>query len=193
MKVVKLSDVISEPGTRKKIVEAIRQGHIFVYPTDTIYGLGCNAENPASLERIVKAKGRDGSKRFSVIASGKDWIWQHAMLSDANRKFAEDILPGPYTIIVRAKAGAPKAVVSGDRSLGIRLPQHPFTEIVKESGVPFVSTSVNLSGEEPVSSVNDIPARIRKTADWAIDAGRISGLASRVFDLREKDVKILRY
>ena len=193
MKVVKLSEVLRKKGNRKRIVEAMRSGDVFVYPTDTIYGLGCDAENASSVERIVKAKGREESKRFSVIAPSKEWVWRHATLSDANRKFADDILPGPYTLIARAKAGAPKAVVSGDRSIGIRIPKHPFADIVSNAGIPFVSTSVNLSGEEPVSSIRDIPARIRKTADWAIDAGTISGLPSRVFDLREKDVKILRY
>ena len=193
MKHVKLSEVLKKAGTRKAVIEAIKRGDVFVYPTDTIYGLGCNAENPASVARIVKSKGREESKRFSVIAPGKDWIWQHAVLTDANRKFADDILPGPYTLIVRAKGGAPKAVVSSERSLGIRIPNHPFTDIVSEARVPFVTTSVNLSGEEPVSSIRDIPGQIIKGVDWAIDAGKVFGLASRVFDLREKDVKILRY
>jgi len=193
MKVVKLATVLHKPAIRKKIVDGMRHGDILVYPTDTIYGTGCNAEIPGSVEKIKKAKGREPGRQFSVIAPGKEWVWKHADISKANRQFADEILPGPYTIVVKAKANAPKAIVSSEKSMGVRLPNNPFTKIIEEAGIPFVSTSVNLSGTEPVSSIKDIPAEIRSMADWAIDAGKISGLASRVFDLRTDNVKVLRH
>ena len=110
-----------------------------------------------------------------------------------NVQFADTILPGPYTIIAKARRSAPKPVVSKDRSIGIRLPKHPFTGIIAEAGMPFVSTSANISGEETINSIDEVPGKIRDLADWAVDAGSISGRSSRVFDLRTADLKILRY
>jgi tRNA threonylcarbamoyl adenosine modification protein (Sua5/YciO/YrdC/YwlC family) len=193
MQTVKLSDVVNKKETRKKIIAGMRRGDVFVYPTDTIYGIGCNAEIPSSVEKIKKAKGREAEKQFSVIAPGKEWIWENANMTKANKEFADQMLPGPYTIIVKATRNAPRAVVSGERSLGVRLPNHPLTGVIKEAGIPFVSTSVNLTGEEPVCSIKDIPDEIHGIVDWAIDTGKISGLPSRVFDLRTDKVKILRY
>ncbi|MBN2331193.1 MAG: threonylcarbamoyl-AMP synthase [Candidatus Aenigmarchaeota archaeon] len=193
MRVVKLSEVLGKPPVRREAIDAMRNGMIFIYPTDTIYGIGCNAERAESVSRIAEAKGRESGKRFSVIAPGKGWIWKNASLSAANKKLADSILPGPYTIIVKAGPSAPKAVVSGEKSMGVRIPSHPVSGLVEQAGIPFVTTSVNVSGEEHAGSVRDIPEKIKGITDWVIDAGRIGGLASRVFDLRTDDVKILRY
>lgn len=193
MRVIKLSQATGKSPVRKEVIEAMRKGDIFIYPTDTIYGIGCNAGEAESVRKIADAKGRDSGKQFSVIAPGKEWIWKNASLSAANKKLADSMLPGPYTIIVKAKPGAPRAVVSSEKSIGVRIPSHPISRIVGEAGIPFVTTSVNISGEEHICSVSDIPEKIKAVAGWVIDAGRICGLASRVFDLRTDDVKILRY
>lgn len=193
MKIVKMSEAFRNTAVRKRIVAGMRSGDVFVYPTDTIYGMGCNALMLESVMRIRKAKGRDEDKHFSVIAPGFDWLHRNADVPESSRMFIESLLPGPYTIIVRANARSPKAVVSTEGGMGVRIPKHPFAELVTEAGIPFVSTSVNLSGEQPVTSIREIPAEIAKVTDWAIDAGRICGPSSRVFDLRDNDVKILRY
>jgi tRNA threonylcarbamoyl adenosine modification protein (Sua5/YciO/YrdC/YwlC family) len=193
MRVIKLSQVIGKSLVRKEVIEAMRKGDIFVHPTDTIYGIGCNAGNAESVRKIAEAKGRESGKHFSIIAPGKEWIWRHAFLSAANKQLADNILPGPYTIIVKAKPGAPRPVVSSEKSMGVRIPRHPISGIVEEAGTPFVTTSVNVSGGEPACGINEIPDNIKGIAEWIIDAGRIGGPASRVFDLRTDEVKILRY
>lgn len=193
MRVIKLSQATGKSPVRKEVIEAMRKGDIFIYPTDTIYGIGCDAGKAESVKMIADAKGRDSVKQFSVIAPGKEWIWKNASLSAMNRNLADSMLPGPYTFIVKAKPGAPRAVVSGEKSLGVRIPSHPISDIVEEAGTPFVTTSVNISGQEHACSVNEIPDKIKGIADWIIDAGKIGGLPSRVFDLRTDDVKILRY
>ncbi len=193
MKVVKLGDALNKPAIRKLMLEGIRGGAIFVYPTDTIYGLGCNAEIEESVEKVAKAKGREEDKKFSVIAPSKDWIWKHTNISRINMKFADALLPGPYTIILKAKRSAPKPVVSGGGSMGVRMPKHPFSRLISDAGVPFLSTSVNLSGEEPAATIADIPASVKGVADWAIDARKLYGPASRVFDLRTDSISVLRY
>ncbi len=191
MIVIKLAEALS--SKREEVIKAIREGKVFVYPTDTIYGIGCNAEVSESVERIRRLKGRDGSKPFSVIAPSLEWIEENATAAKENMEFARSLLPGPYTVVMKAKTSAPASVVSGSGTIGIRIPSSPFTDIVKEAGVPFVTTSVNLSGEEPIKRIEDIPREMREGIDIIVDAGEIDGLPSRVFDLTGKELKILRH
>jgi L-threonylcarbamoyladenylate synthase len=193
MQVLKLRDVLKEAGLRRRVVDGIKSGKVFVYPTDTIYGIGCNAENTRSVKRIADAKGREGGKSFSVIAPGKDWIWKHASVTKANRELIDKLLPGPYTIILTANRKSPKAVVSSEGTLGVRMPKHPFTALVEEAGVPLVTTSVNLSGQPAVRAIRDIPPGIERCVDFAVDAGIIEGYSSRIFDMRSDDVKVVRH
>jgi len=193
MEIIKMKQLLISQRDRKRAVDAMVAGGIFVYPTDTVYGLGCNAEFEKGVIMIKMAKGSDEAKRFSVIAPGKEWIWGNSVLSKENRSFIDTILPGPYTVVVNAGSKAPRAVVSEDGTIGIRIPRHPFSDIVREAGVPLVSTSLNLSGEEPVQSIKQVPDRIKAIANWAVDDGKLEGSSSRVFDLRGNAVKILRY
>jgi len=194
METIRFRDALNNPKIRSVLVNHIKAGKVFVYPTDTIYGIGCNAEIEACVEKIRQAKGRPSDKNFSVIAPGKSWIWKVADLSKINMSFADSLLPGPYTIIVKARHGAPESVVSAEqKTIGIRLPKCDFAGLIAEAGVPFVTTSVNLSGGEPITKVSDIPESMRYAIDFCIDAGKISGLPSRVFDLTTDDIKIRRY
>ncbi len=192
MEKLKLVDVLRNAALRKRVVGAMKSGKILVYPTDTIYGIGCNAENAMSVEKIRNVKGRDDGKTFSVIAPGKEWIWSHANVTKVTRDMIDKLLPGPYTIILTANSKTPKPAVSAERSVGIRIPRHPFTALVEESGVPFVTTSVNMKGQPPVKGTGDIPPDIRGVVDFVIEAGIIEGFASRVFDMRTDDIRVVR-
>ncbi|UCD03150.1 MAG: threonylcarbamoyl-AMP synthase [Candidatus Aenigmatarchaeota archaeon] len=191
MEILKLYDVLKKSDTRKKVLAGIRSGRIFVYPTDTIYGTGCNAEDAKAVERIRLAKGREETKMFSVIAPGKEWIRKHAKVGKVNMGLIDKLLPGPYTLILDANTKSPKPVISPEKSLGVRIPRHPFTDIVMEAGVPFVTTSVNLRGEPPVTKISDIPGSMKGFVDIAIDSGTIEGNPSRIFDLRANDVHVI--
>ncbi len=180
MKTIKLSNALGSAGVAK----SIKDGKVMVYPTDTVYGIGCNAKNGESVKRIFEAKGRSADKPFSVIVPSKEWIFRNTAISKDNRKFLDDLLPGPYTVILRSKKAIP-SVTSGEKTIGIRIPRNDFCDFIREQGILFITTSVNPSGEDPVTRVMDIPQKIRKFVDLAIDAGEIRGYGSRVFDLTE--------
>jgi len=192
MEIIKLTDALNKPDVRKKIVSGMKKGSIFIYPTDTIYGIGCDAEDGNAVERISEAKGREESKTFSVIAPGKEWIWSHASVGMVNKGLIEKILPGPYTIILTANSKSPKPVISPDKSIGVRIPRHPFTDIVEEAGIPFVTTSVNMKDEPPATTIGNIPEHVKISVDFVIDGGKIVGSASRIFDMRTDDISVLR-
>ena len=111
-------------------VEDIKNGAIFIYPTDTIYGLGCDAENNESIGLIRKIKYRDKDKPISIIAPSKEWIKKHCIVED---KLLEKYLPGPYTLILKKKDKNFLKTVSSNDSLGVRIPDCEFTEIGRAS------------------------------------------------------------
>jgi L-threonylcarbamoyladenylate synthase len=188
MKTVKLSKALKSAEMKK----AILAGRIFIYPTDTLYGIGCNAEAKESVKKIMKAKGRNEDKPLSVIVPSKEWISGNTKITKENEKFLEVLFPGPYTVILKARERIP-FVVSREGSIGIRIPRNEFCDLIRSLNVLFVTTSVNLSEEEPVYSIKEIPKEIKKIADYAIDSGRIEGRASRVFDIRTNELKIARW
>ncbi|MCD6590536.1 MAG: threonylcarbamoyl-AMP synthase [Candidatus Aenigmarchaeota archaeon] len=189
MKIIKLKDF---RNAKKSLSDAIKSGKIFVYPTDTLYGIGCNAKIRKSVEKIIKAKNRDPEKPLSIIAPSKEWIFENTIITEANKKLVDSLFPGPYTVVLKTKLKIPY-IVSKNGKIGIRVPKNEFCDFIRGQGVLFVTTSVNISDEPPATKIGDIPNEIKKIADYAIDAGKISGEASRVFDLSGKDVLIVRF
>lgn len=157
---------------KEEILNAIKSGKIFVYPTDTIYGLGCNALLDESVEKIRDIKQRY-TKSFSVIAPNKEWVIENCKLEIEN---LEKYLPGPYTLIVERKSGELAANVNpGDNTLGVRIPKHWFTELVSEAGVPFVTTSVNFAGHKFMEKLEDVPEEILNQVDYVVYEGDKKG------------------
>ncbi len=168
------------------IISLIKRGAVFIYPTDTIYGLGCNAEITGSVFKIRAIKGTQHP--FSVIAPSISWIKENMVI---NHPEYLDKLPGPYTLIFKKKRPILRQASLLD-TLGIRIPNHPFTKVIQEAGVPFVTTSANISGQEPIKQLSDIAEEIKNRVDVVIDAGVLDNPPSTIFDLTGKEPKIIR-
>lgn len=156
-----------------ELKKEILEGKIFIYPTDTIYGLGCNALDEAAVNRIKNIKKRDADKPLSVIAPSKKWIRDNCILDFNLDKY----LPGPYTLILKKKDKNFLSYLSSD-TIGIRIPANEFTKKIQESGVPFITTSVNLSGEKLANSISEISDEILNKVDIVIDSGTLTGKPS---------------
>ncbi|MCR4261045.1 MAG: L-threonylcarbamoyladenylate synthase [Candidatus Colwellbacteria bacterium] len=165
---------------KKEILSAIKEGKIFIYPTDTIYGLGTNALLEDSVVKIREIKKRD-SKPFSVIAPSKEWILENCKLEIEN---LEKYLPGPYTLIVETREGvvAPSVNPNGN-TLGVRIPKHWFTDVVGEAGVPFVTTSVNIAGDKSMEKLEDVLKEILDQVDYVVYEGEKRGEPSEKINL----------
>lgn len=181
---------LEDPLVRAEVLRAIRRGDIFIYPTDTIYGIGCNALKTNAVKKIRALKKRDAGKPFSIIAPTKAWIRAHVRVRHA--KFLAK-LPGPYTLLLEKKNPLFLRQVSARPALGVRIPAHAFSALVKEADVPFVTTSVNLSGQPSIRCVEDAPPSIAKHVHWILDAGELNNPPSTIYDLTgKKPVKIAR-
>ena len=171
---------------KEKIKQLILEGKVFIYPTDTIYGLGCDATNYDSVERVREIKMRR-ERPFSVIAPSKEWILRNCKVEGSEL----DILPGPYTLVVELRAKCVAENVNlGLKTLGVRIPDHWFSKLVEELNIPVVTTSANISGEKYMTSIDDIDKRIKNAVDFIVYEGRKEGKPSKVIDLTSG--KVLR-
>jgi L-threonylcarbamoyladenylate synthase len=185
MKTLKLDDILKNKETRNEVIEQMRTGAVFVYPTDTVYGIGCNALISDSVKKIRKIKKTDHP--FSVIAPSGKWILNNLVI-EARKSLR--VLPGPYTLIFRKKQPFFLRDVSPLPTLGVRVPAHPITRIVMEIGIPFVTTSANLSGKKPVRKASE--AKKLKGVNFIIDGGTLTNAPSIVIDLSGEEEKIIR-
>lgn len=157
-----------------ELSEKIIKGNVFVYPTDTVYGLGCDATNSDSVNRIKDMKGRDRDKPISIIAPSLSWIEENCVVDYDLSKY----LPGPYTLILKKKDSGFLSDVAPGETLGVRIPDSDFCDEVREVGIPFVTTSVNLSGEPPAVAVEEVSSEILEKVDEIVDEGKLNGKPS---------------
>ncbi|MBI2137788.1 threonylcarbamoyl-AMP synthase [Candidatus Woesearchaeota archaeon] len=170
----------------------ILDGAVFIYPTDTIYGIGCDATNSAAVNRIREIKKRD-AKPFSIAVPSKEWIACNCVVRvDAKRWL--DKLPGPYTLLLKLKnrkavAGAvhPKTAI-----VGVRIPANWFSSVVRELGVPIVSTSANITAQSHMTSMSDANPEIISMVDFIIYEGRKAASPSAIVNLAGRKVKVVR-
>ncbi len=179
-------EILSLSQLDASIKKELVSGKIFIYPTDTIYGLGCNAKKKESVITIREIKKRD-AKPFSVIAPSKEWIYHHFVIF--NKHYIQQ-LPGPYTFILTMKQRCvSSAVNNGLPTLGVRIPNHPFTSYLS---IPFITTSVNYSGKSPIQEIKQIPSGIKKRVDYIIDDGPLYNKPSTLVDLTDAVPKIIK-
>lgn len=168
---------------RHQITESIINGAVFIYPTDTIYGIGCNAELSNPVKKIRQAKLRKSSP-FSVIAPSSGWIKKNCIIAKGAGEWLQR-LPGPYTLVFELKKNdcVAKEVNPGLVTLGIRIPSHWISKLVAEAGVPVVTTSVNKSNEDYMTSLEDLDSSIKSSIDFALYEGKKEGKPSNIVDL----------
>ena len=158
---------------------------IFVYPTDTIYGIGCSALNKEAVEKVRAAKQRTKNP-FSVIAPSKEWIMENCIVDDDGKEWLKK-LPGPYTLVFKMKKKCvAENVAPGLKTLGVRIPDHWFSDFVNELKIPIITTSANKSSEDFMTSLENLDMDIKSKIDFIIYEGEKIGRPSKIVDLANK-------
>ena len=180
----------------KKVVDVLRNGGLIIYPTDTVYGLGCDITNTKALERIAKIKGIKLEKaNFSFICNDLSNISNYVKQIDTSTfKILKRALPGPYTFILPGNNDLPKEFRK-KRTVGIRVPDNNIAlEIVKLLGNPIVSTSIH--DEDEVIEYSTDPELIfekwQNKVDLVIDGGYGDNIASTIIDLTGYEPEVIR-
>lgn len=166
------------------LARRVKAGEVFVYPTDTVYGIGCDALNEEAVKKVFDAKGRNFKKPLSVAFNDMTHLLRFVDVNEEQRGEMEMKLPGPYTFIVKNKH-IPQIVTGGLDTIGVRIPKHDLLrELIRESGVPIVTTSANLAGGPAPSHICEIPNEVIERVSFVIDAGKSgSGKPSTIIDL----------
>lgn len=170
----------------------IGQGAIFIYPTDTIYGIGCNAKDPVALKKLRKIKKRE-EMPFSVIAPDKEWIKKNCSIGYSDEMWLNK-LPGPLTLIMKLKNkdAVNELVAPRMDTLGVRIPNHWISKFVKELERPIVTTSANVKRGNFMTSLDDLDMEIKEAVDFIIYEGKNEGTPSKIIDLSKGEANIIR-
>jgi len=176
------------------VIDILERDGVVVYPTDTIYGIGCSIYSKKGLDRIKLIKGRDQSKHFSILCSDLKHLSTYAKnVSNNAYKLMRKIFPGPYTVILDASREIPRIMQSKRKTIGIRVPDNIISrEIVKALGHPIVTTSVNRAGEEPLNHPYIIDDLMGNQVDLVIDGGDVFASPSTILDLTTDVFEIIR-
>ena len=172
---------------RRKILK----GAVFIYPTDTIYGIGCNATISFAVKKIRLIKRRPASP-FSVAVPSKKWIRQNCFVPKAAEEWLNR-LPGPYTLLLKLKSrkAVAKAANPDTDVLGIRMPKNWFSKTVAVLKVPVISTSVNLTGKNHMTSIKDLPPEVSEKVDFIIYERKLRGNPSQIVNFEKGKAEIL--
>ena len=169
---------------KQLIIDSIINGAIFIHPTDTIYGIGCNAELLKCVKKVRQLKGR-ATNPFSVIAPSLEWINKNCVVTKEAEEWLEK-LPGPYTLILKLKNNCvAKEVNPSLNTLGIRIPNHWIRNLVSEAEIPVVTTSVNRANEDYMTSLEDLDPAIKGGIDFVLYEGKKESKPSKIIDLTE--------
>ncbi len=180
----------------KQVVDVLRKGGVIIYPTDTVYSIGCDVMNSKAVARIAKIKGIKPEKaNFSVIFYDLSHISQYARVDTPDYKLLKKNLPGPFTFILNGSSNLPKIFKNKRKEVGIRIPDNNIArQLVEGLGNPLIATSVHDDDEilEYTTDPGLIHEKYQNQVDLVIDGGYGHNEASTIVNLTEGDVEIVR-
>lgn len=194
---IRLYEENPDPRRVRQIVEVLRNGGVIIYPTDTVYGMGCDITNQKAVEKICRIKGINPKKHnFSFVCADLSNISQYTrVITKPVFKMMKKGLPGPFTFILEASSQVPKILHSNKKTVGIRVPNHGIPRaIVEELGQPILSTSIR--DEDEIIEYSTDPELIfekyQGLVDVVIDGGYGSNMPSTILDCTGDEVVVVR-
>ena len=178
----------------RKVAEVLNRGGVIAYPTDTVYGIGCDIFQKKAIDRIYFIKKYSKKSPLSFICPDLKDISKYAHVSNRAYKVMRHLLPGPYTFILKASRLVPKLMVTQRKTVGIRVPDNNIClHLLKELGHPIVSTSASFGDNDIFIDPEDIDIRLGHQLDVIIDGGFLGEASSSVIDLtNDEDFRVLR-
>ncbi len=177
----------------RKAVDVLRDGGIIIYPTDTVYGIGCDLFNKKGIEKIYLIKRRNKKQPLSFVCADLRDISRYAKVSDSSYKIMKRLLPGPYTFILEASRLVPKIILPKRQTTGIRVPDNRICLLlVSELEHPIISTSVETEDGDLMSDPQEIEKKFGSRVDLVIDGGIIPPEPSSVINLAGDGIEVIR-
>ena len=193
MQRIQIDPVHPDPRLLRRAVGMLRDGAVIAYPTDTVYGIGCDITHKKSIDRIYQIKQMKKDKSLAFLCPDLGDLSKYAVVDDLTYRLMRRLTPGPYCFILRATKEAPRILHLDKKrkQVGIRVPHHEIPlGLLRELGHPIVSTTASWEGE-PLNDPNDIAAHYSQV-DVFLDAGWGMLEPSTVLDLTSGEVEIVR-
>lgn len=191
-------------GNLRKSIDALaeaarvlKMGGAIVYPTDTVYGLGCDATNTEAVERVFKIKKRPKTKAVPMIIKDMAMAKKYAWFDSRVERVLDQLWPGPITVVLKKRFNLPDAVTAGKMTLGMRIPDYKLVNYLVEAvDIPLVATSANISNQQSSHRISEVLRQFEKSfpqPDLILEAGNLAGSEPpTVLDLSESKPKIIR-
>lgn len=180
-----------EPRKIAQAVDALRRGDVIAYPTDTVYGLGCDIHDKRAIDRIYQMKPMGKDHLLSFLCPDLSDIARYAFVEDHAYRIMRRLAPGPYTFILQATREVPKVLLMKRKTVGIRVTKHPVAQaLLKELGSPILSTSASVDGENLIDPA-DIDEAFPKLA-LILDVEACGNKSSTIIDLSGDEPEVIR-
>lgn len=183
-----------QPRLVQQVVELLENDGVIIYPTDTVYGLGCSIYSKKAMKRLHLIKKMDPKKPLTLICSNQTQIQEYTQgIETPIFKLLRKHLPGPYTFVFRASKIVPKMMLTPRSTVGFRWPDHPITlAIVEMLGHPILSSSLRISEDQLYDDLQEIHDHFKKRVDAVVDGGSIFAEHSTIIDFSQGDPILLR-
>ncbi|HEV8246790.1 MAG TPA: L-threonylcarbamoyladenylate synthase [Polyangiaceae bacterium] len=189
---VEINPATPEPRKIRRVVDALEAGEVIAYPTDTVYGLGCDLLNKKAVDRLYQIKGIDRSQMLAFVCRSLGDIAKYAVMHDHVYRILKQFLPGPYCFILEATREVPRLIQTQRKTVGIRIPNHPIAlALVAELGRPIISSTAARHGQAPSPDPRELDREFPGLS-LVLDAGPCGTEPTTVIDLTTPRPKILR-
>ncbi len=175
-------------------VELLRRGGTICYPTDTVYGIGCDIFQKKAIDKVYQIKRMKKDHPVAFVCPDLGDIARFAVVDDSSYRIMRRLLPGPYTFILPASREVPRILMMKRKTVGIRVPHHEVPlALLRELGNPIVSTSASYEGEQ-LCDLDDVETKFKafRQIDMMLDCGYVDDTPSTVLDLSGDEVKVVR-
>jgi len=191
--ILKINPDNPQPRLIRKVVEVLKKGGAIAYPTDTIYGLGCDLYHREGIKRIRNLRKHDKNKRLSILCADLKEISKYAYVPNYAFRMIKKLIPGAYTFILAATKLVPKTMLTKQKTVGIRVPDNNISfRILKELENPIISTSVTKPDESLYNDPEEIDEMFGSSLEYVVDGGRIVPYHSSIIDFTEDQPRVLR-
>jgi tRNA threonylcarbamoyl adenosine modification protein (Sua5/YciO/YrdC/YwlC family) len=191
--ILQINPVHPQPRHIARVAEVLRADGVIAYPTDTVYGLGCDIRSKKALERVRRIKKIDNKRHLSFVFADLKTISQYAQVSDNAYKILRRYLPGPYTFVLKATRLVPRIVLTKRNEVGIRIPDNRICQaLVAELGNPILSSSVRMPDDQLLDDPRAIDNMYKGQVDLVVDGGVFLPEPSSIISLLEDEPTVIR-
>jgi|UniRef100_A0A7C4AQL1 tRNA threonylcarbamoyl adenosine modification protein (Sua5/YciO/YrdC/YwlC family) len=191
--ILEINPLHPQPRLIKRVADVLRSDGVIVYPTDTVYGLGCDINSKKALERVRRIKKIDNKRHLSFVFADLKTIAHYAQVDDNSYRILKRYLPGPYTFVLKATRLVPRIVLTKRNEVGIRIPDNRICQaLVQELGNPILSSSVRLPDDQLLDHPREIEALYKGQVDLVVDGGIFLPEPSSIISLLEDVPQVMR-